>query len=201
MARSRRTPEDIAKALRQLAKRKVKIGVPAANAQRTEGGITNIQLGFIHEFGAPGANIPARPHMRVGIAAAQKEIIPLLAAAARLALQGDVGGSEAKLRAAGEAGAASVRAVIEAGLKPELAESTVVARRARAPGVHYRVRIRMVEEELARRRTVARLRRQGRPIPPELQRGIYLRKAQSPGQVKPLIDTAQYLRSISYELT
>ena len=38
------------------------VGVqPPAGAKVREGGLTNAQLMLIHEFGAPGANIPPRP--------------------------------------------------------------------------------------------------------------------------------------------
>jgi hypothetical protein len=52
--------------LRDMAKLRVKVGIQGGEANEAHGddGITMLQLGTIHEFGAPSANIPQRSFLR-----------------------------------------------------------------------------------------------------------------------------------------
>jgi hypothetical protein len=50
-------------------------GVPAAKAGRRDGTVTNAMLAFVHEFGSPAHNIPARPFIYPGIRAAKPAIV------------------------------------------------------------------------------------------------------------------------------
>jgi hypothetical protein len=75
--------------------------------------------------------IPPRPFLIPGVENAEPRTVPKLAAAARLALTGDFPGAEKKLNEAGIIAQNEVRAVINAGVPPPLAESTLRARRAR----------------------------------------------------------------------
>jgi phage gpG-like protein len=45
-------------------KTQVRVGILASSAERQGGEISNLELGMIHEFGAPGANIPQRSFLR-----------------------------------------------------------------------------------------------------------------------------------------
>lgn len=74
-----RLPE-LKAALKALSARRVLVGIPAEKAiRRPESAedrdpINNAALLYIHEHGAPGANIPARPALIPGIASVQPSI-------------------------------------------------------------------------------------------------------------------------------
>lgn len=75
--------------------------------------------------------IPPRPFLEPGIVNATPKTTPRLKAAANLALQGNFDGAERQLHAAGLIAQNEVRAVINAGPPPPLAESTIRSRRSR----------------------------------------------------------------------
>jgi hypothetical protein len=102
--------------------------------------ITNVELGFIHEFGSPVRNIPARSFLRPGVEKAMPQITVLLRQAAQAAIAGDAGAADTLMRQAGEVGVESVRRTIAAGIPPPLAQATVNRRRIRTPGSRYRRR-------------------------------------------------------------
>ncbi len=75
------------KAMKSFAGDALLVGVPAADTSRksVEGKdqITNAQLLAIHEYGAPAANIPARPVLSIGLRNAQDRIAEELKKAAQ----------------------------------------------------------------------------------------------------------------------
>src|SRR5712672_1378906 len=94
------------KELNALTKQEVLVGIPAEGADRDKGGgkINNAQLGYIPEFGAPAANIPARPHLIPGVKAYRPTAIKRLKAAAEAAMQGvgqSAGGAPIDVRRVG----------------------------------------------------------------------------------------------------
>ena len=129
---------NIAQALRALSRRRVLVGVPAANNQRTDGKIGNAALAYIHNYGAPEANIPARPFMEPGIEDAQPAIKTAFEYATRAALQGNVEKVDANLDIAGTKAVNAIHARIQAGIPPPLKPATVAARRRRSKGSAYR---------------------------------------------------------------
>jgi hypothetical protein len=209
--------DQIAKAIQQLAKKKLLVGIPMETSTReqseflnmvkggTAGTISNASLGYIHEFGSPARNIPARPHLRPGVEAALPQMKSYLQAAANAALRGSPDAADQFLADAGQAAVNSVQEKIRA-LPHDLAQSTVTARRLRRPDIHFRERIRIVELEQARRDA----RKAGRKLDANsalelanlkktygLKR-IYLREATDASEATPLIDTGDYMRSITY---
>lgn len=124
--------------------------------------IMNAQLGYIHENGAPEANIPARPFLIPGIRNAQGRIIGHLKQAAQAGVNGDFGLMTRALHGAGLEAMNAVQAKMRSGPFAPLQASTIRRRRIRSAGSSYR------------------------------------RKATTAGDVKPLIDTAQMLRAITY---
>src|SRR5438105_3747155 len=78
------------KAVKVLTDTGVYVGFPADKTARKEGPITNAALGYIHELGAPEANIPPRPFLLPGLKLAQKEIAQELKKAGEVALTGDL---------------------------------------------------------------------------------------------------------------
>src|SRR5271154_410441 len=96
---------EIKKSLDKLKKSQVLVGVPADKAQRDpaegQGPINNAALAYIHNFGMPSQNIPARPFMEPGIKDNANEITPRLEQAARAGIVGDTAGVVKGLTAAG----------------------------------------------------------------------------------------------------
>lgn len=75
--------------------------------------------------------IPPRPFLEPGIKAAEPRTVPQLKKAAQAALSNDMGGATRHLNIAGLNAQNEVRGVINDGLSPALAESTLRKRRAR----------------------------------------------------------------------
>jgi hypothetical protein len=155
-------PEDIEAAIRRLASRRLLIGIPQEKDARPGEPIGNSSLGYVHEFGSPARNIPARPFLVPGVEAALPAITARLEQAARAALAGDLSAVDSGLGEAGILGVRSVTRTIAAGIPPPLKPETVARRRVRTPGSSYR------------------------------------RKAATPADVVPLIDTGQLLRAITW---
>lgn len=117
-----------AKRLRELDKgKRVKIGLLAGkNENRSNDGVTNVDLGLIHEFGTSDGHIPARPFLRPTMAREQAKYERLLAEVTKRSLEGlyplDKG-----LGLLGQAAVADVRATITqgAGVQPANAPSTI----------------------------------------------------------------------------
>ncbi len=84
--------DDVLKAVRDLTKSEILVGIPGENAGREPtpgeppGSITNVELGYIHEFGSPAQNIPARPFLIPGVEGALPDLLPRLQRAGRAAL-------------------------------------------------------------------------------------------------------------------
>lgn len=156
-------------AVDRLSKQRVLVGVPAEDTARDGGGITNAALAYIHEKGAPEANIPARPFLAPGVQRVRAENVSDLKKAGELALEGKVDAVDRQFHRVGLRTQNSVRNVIREGVPPPLADSTLAGRARRGR--------KGASKELAARRAGA-------------QPGIEF--------AKPLIDTGQLLRAITY---
>lgn len=125
---------EVLAAIQDLASKEVLVGIPATKAERKEGDeepINNAQLGYIHEFGSPKANIPARPFLNPGIARAQESINGHLRKAAKAAMDADSEKVDLELNATGLIAQAGARNEINSGDFEALAKSTLAARRRR----------------------------------------------------------------------
>lgn len=124
--------KELKDSINSLASQRVFVGIPAAKAGReeTEGKpINNATLGYIHEFGAPEANIPARPFLIPGVKNAQKETVVRLRQAGKAALEGRKADVDKALNAAGLGAQNSVRRKITEGPFVPLKPATLAARR------------------------------------------------------------------------
>lgn len=77
------------RSIKALVSQEVLVGIPAENAQRDPqdgDAINNAELLYIHENGAPAANIPARPTLIPGIQAYRERAIVRLKHAAQIAM-------------------------------------------------------------------------------------------------------------------
>lgn len=135
---------DIMKSLHALTGQDVLVGVPSDRAERKDPGqpVNNAEIGYWQEFGAPGANIPARPHLVPGIERAKPEISAQLRAAAVAGLTGKPGDVLKAMHKAGLIAQNSVQNKIREGLEPELSALTLYKRK------HRKVAPRMGEKPL-----------------------------------------------------
>lgn len=86
---------------RLMQGRSVTIGIQGSQGtQKHKGGITNAALGFIHEFGAPGAGVPQRSFLRSTVDRNRGQIKRMLEKAARNAV--DTGDLDQRLAIVGE---------------------------------------------------------------------------------------------------
>jgi len=153
-----------------LAGTRVMVGVPADNDERDDGEITNAEIGWLMENGIPEQNVPARPHMVPGVKRAKSKISDYMKQAGRLAMEGKTDSVVKALHAAGTTAVSSIKQVIREGIPPPLADSTIRGRSRGRKGA---------QKELARRAAG---------------------KAPGVDLVKPLINTGQYLNSITHVL-
>lgn len=121
------------KALHALTGQDVLVGIPTTRTERKEKGepVNNAEIGYWMEFGAPAANIPARPFLIPGVQAVRPQVNDRMRKAAQAALMGDLAGVERQLTGAGTTAASSVKNLINDGIAPELSARTLAARRAR----------------------------------------------------------------------
>ena len=64
--------------IRAVPQKKLLVGIPAEENARG-GEIGNASLGFIHEYGSPARNIPARPFLIPGVQDAEPQAVAMLA--------------------------------------------------------------------------------------------------------------------------
>lgn len=121
----------VLKTIGDLAKKQVLVGIPDGSPENTYKPITNAQIGYIQEKGSPAKNIPARPFLVPGVASVQDQCFDKLRDAASAALDGQPAGVNRGLTSAGFIAEEAVKEKINSNIQPELAESTLAARRAR----------------------------------------------------------------------
>jgi phage gpG-like protein len=126
----------VAVGMNLLKGQEVLVGVPAEKAPRDAAEargmeITNAALAYIHNYGSPAANIPARPFMEPGIEEAKPEIGDGFQKAGVAALEGKSDVMMKSLHGIGIRASTSVRNKINEGIPPPLAASTIAARKRR----------------------------------------------------------------------
>lgn len=123
----------IMKSLHALTGQDVLVGVPSDRAERKDPGqpVNNAEIGYWQEFGAPGANIPARPHLIPGVEKVKPDITVQLRAAATAALTGKPDDVLKAMHKAGLTAQLSVQRLIESGLQPDLSPLTLYKRKHR----------------------------------------------------------------------
>lgn len=164
----------VLKGISKLSLNAAFVGVPSEKTNRNSDEeeaqpMTNAALAFIHDNGSDAAGIPARPFMRPGIARAQPQIIGALKQGARDSLTG--GDPTRSLNLAGMAAQSTIRGVINEGIAPPLADSTLRQR------IRNKTSVKGAKAELAAR---------GKGEAPSTE------------NAKPLIATAQLRNSINY---
>jgi hypothetical protein len=166
--------EEIEASIKKLARVQVLVGIPQSNAARTGGGPSNALLGYVHENGEPSLNIPARPFLKPGIRDQQSAIVRYLRQAGKAAVEGDDTRMMNAFRAAGESGVKGATNKITTGPFTPLSPRTIAARLRRTQAGRTRLR---------------RMRAAGQDV-----------AAWAASNLKPLIDTGQLRRAITYVL-
>lgn len=173
---------EILRAVDRLAGQEVLVGIPATETERNDdesgGDLNNAQLGYIHNYGSPKANIPARPFLEPGIEDQRASISNHLRAAAKAAFDGNSDRVDVSLNAAGLIASTGVRNKLNSGAFEALAPSTV-RNRHKSRGTKS-----MRESEKRYLELIA----QGSP--PE--------QAQEETGIQPLVNTGQLRNSITY---
>ena len=166
-------------ALRELLNKQVLVGIPEDKTTRSDDdAITNASIAYIHEFGSPAANIPARPFLIPGVQKAQAAAVNQLKKAATYALNGEAGKSDGAMKSAGVVGSESVRNEIINGNFAPLSPRTIAARASHRGDSTRR------QSETDYLRFVAS--------------GVEPGAAQAEVGIKPLINTGEMLRSITF---
>jgi hypothetical protein len=80
--------DDILAAVRALGAQDVKVGFTETTGNRGGDGLNNPTLAYIHEYGAPEANIPERPFLVVGVESALPAVTKVMKDGAKAALTG-----------------------------------------------------------------------------------------------------------------
>lgn len=120
----------IAEAIEELTKREVMVGIPDG-PERSDGGMTNAELGYIHENGSPITNTPERRFLVPGVEAAQEEVAKRFRKAGEAAMDGNKQGVIRHLNAAGMLAQSSVKGVLSAGDFAPLSQTTLYKRSLR----------------------------------------------------------------------
>lgn len=88
----------------------VLVGIPAeSNGAHKGAAINNSQLLYIHENGAPGAGIPARPVLQIGIKDAKADVQKYLASGIKNAFAGNMSGAMQDYKLAGQTAQNSIQ--------------------------------------------------------------------------------------------
>lgn len=124
-------------ALKALVQDRVLVGIASEHAFRDPEPedptphLNNAEIGYLNEFGAPDANIPARPHLVPGTQGALPKVEKIYRDAAPKALNGDVAAIRAAHGKVGFTVTSAVKNLITDGIDPPLADSTVRQRKRR----------------------------------------------------------------------
>jgi hypothetical protein len=134
--------DTVLKRVDTLANSDVLVGIPKDKAPRRQGTVGNAELGYIHEFGSPVRNIPARPFLHPGVRNARTQVIPYFKQAAQQALEGDDAGA---VRSLNRAGMIARNSVVSAITNPQppftpLKPATIRARLRRTAAGRRRLR-------------------------------------------------------------
>ncbi|GMG90666.1 hypothetical protein Cmtc_18860 [Cupriavidus sp. TKC] len=124
--------KEVLQSISGLVDKQVLVGIPDSAPERQDDEpISNAAIGYIQETGSPANNLPARPFLVPGVAAAEPKTLPKLQQAVEAALDGDLSRADKRMAGAGLEAQNSVRARINSGISPELKESTLANRRRR----------------------------------------------------------------------
>jgi hypothetical protein len=124
--------ELVKRAIRALAGTEVLVGYPEDKDVKRRGNEpSNAELAYIHNFGAPAANIPPRPFLEPGVEKVQEKIGRQLTKTAEAVFDGSAAGVSQGFNAAGLTAQAGIRNYMTNGDFEGLKASTLAARKRR----------------------------------------------------------------------
>lgn len=167
------TRQIVWESLKKLGDQHVLVGIPESEAARDDSTINNAQIGYQNEFGSPALNIPPRPHLEPGVRSARDQTTPLLRKAALASIEGDQEGVHALLNQVGLVAVSKVKSYIQNASFVPLSTTTVQRRAERGRAG--------AQKELDYR----------------MENG-FQPSSQSNYLARPLIDTGNYIQSITY---
>jgi hypothetical protein len=139
-------------AIKRLANTTIMVGIPSDQEQphldergsqakgtekRTDIPVGNANIGYIHETGAPGVNIPARPWLSPGVRNSRRQWQAYMERAGHLAFQGKMSDADKAWHAAGMTAVTGVKDRIQSNIPPPLSQVTIDRRRQRSRGSTY----------------------------------------------------------------
>jgi hypothetical protein len=163
---------DVKKNFSSLTDRELLVGVPSEGKQRNDTPVTNATIAYINDNGSPAMNIPPRPFMRPGMERAKSAVIQAFKGGCEDCLDGSKTAVDLALHKAGIIAQSSIRARLNEGIPPPLAEGTLLAR--------------------------VRAKRGVKGATAELERRKAGKFASATLNAKPLINTGQLRNSINY---
>jgi hypothetical protein len=120
--------EKLMRDLERLARQDLLVGFPEGEAR--DDGLSNAQLAYIHDNGAPEANIPARPFMAPAIEDVKQQLGDKAGQVARALTQGrDV--IDQGMHQMGLIASVAIKDKINSNIPPQLSEMTIASRQAR----------------------------------------------------------------------
>ena len=173
------------KAMKALTELDVFVGIPEDQDARKENkdtGISNAYLGYIHEYGVPEKNIPARPALIPGIQDTLPDAVELLRQAAKQALEGKPEAVERCLNKIGLNATKAVHARFVNNDWEPLADSTL----DRHPKISEAVE------------TVKETAPDGTEVEKEVVKKKFGKSRREKGRLNPLVDSNQLRRSYTY---
>ncbi len=128
--------EGFKKAIRELLKNDVLVGIPDTNAERApqpgeKDTASNALIGYVMETGSPAKNIPARPFLVPGVESVRDDIAAQMKRGGKAALDNKPGGVEQAQIATGLIAQSAVKAKITSNIPPPLAQRTLDERKQR----------------------------------------------------------------------
>lgn len=122
---------DIKKALLFFKQNRCLVGIPQEKGPREKGEVTNVELAFIHSYGSPKRNIPARPFIEPALAQpdVKQKIAERLKAAAMHAIDGNTEAALTQLDKAGQYGENAAKDYIGSSNLTPLSPETIKRRK------------------------------------------------------------------------
>lgn len=119
--------DEVKKAVNRIKGAAVFVGIASGSKgdARTDGGPKNHELGFIHEYGSPSRNIPARPFLIPGVRNASAKAVKKMQGAIKAGLHGDRIAMDALLEQAGMIAVSGAKKEISSGNFEPLKPSTL----------------------------------------------------------------------------
>lgn len=168
--------------MRELANQYLVVGYPDHRPRQDPGEkrVTNAYLAYVHEFGSPAQNIPARPFIRPGMRRALPEVKERLLAAARAAARGKLHEIDVHLNSAGMVAVSSIKQELRTGAFEPLKPATIA----------NRYRQRMTQSRRASEVRYMKL----------VRGGMDPGEAQAAAGIRPLINSGQLLNGVTYAI-